>query len=64
VICLIIHWLARPNFASWDKSGAVVPPLPSIAWQAIQLVETKRRLPPEYPPSESCGARLHRALSD
>src|ERR1039458_2792559 len=41
VICVISHWLERPNFASWDKSGPATPPLPSILWQATQPTETK-----------------------
>ena len=45
VICLITHWLERPNFASWDKSGPTLPPLPSIVWQVTQPAETKRPLP-------------------
>src|ERR1017187_8063004 len=45
VICVISHWLERPNFASWDKSGPTTPPLPSILWQATQPTETKRPLP-------------------
>ena len=44
-ICLISHWLDRPNFASWDKSGPALPPLPSIVWQVTQPAETKRPLP-------------------
>src|SRR5664279_3221768 len=45
VICVISHWLGRPSFASWDKSGPATPPLPSILWQATQPTETKRPLP-------------------